>query len=63
MGRSDDGRSVVDGQLLVHGTSNLRIIDASVFSQIPGMFPAVAIFMLAEKAAADILRHAAREPQ
>jgi choline dehydrogenase len=63
MGRSDDGRSVVDGQLLVHGTSNLRIVDASVFAQIPGMFPVVAIFMVAEKAAADMLALAAREPQ
>jgi choline dehydrogenase len=63
MGRSGDGRSVVDGQLLVHGTSNLRIVDASVFSQIPGMFPVVAIFMLAEKAATDMLALAAREAQ
>jgi choline dehydrogenase len=63
MGRSGDGRSVVDGQLLVHGTRNLRIVDASVFSQIPGMFPVVAIFMLAEKAAADMLALAARDRQ
>jgi choline dehydrogenase len=63
MGRSDDGRSVVNGQLLVHGTSNLRIVDASVFAQIPGMFPVVAIFMLTEKAAADMLARTAREAQ
>jgi choline dehydrogenase len=58
MGRRDDGRSVVDGQLLVHGTSNLRIVDASVFSRIPGMYPVLAIYMLAEKAARDIVASA-----
>jgi choline dehydrogenase len=61
MGRRGDGRSVVDGQLLVHGTSNLRIVDASVFSRIPGLLPVLAIHMVAEKAARDILARAAEQ--
>jgi choline dehydrogenase len=61
MGRPGDGRSVVDGRLLVHGTTNLRVVDASAFARIPGVFPVVAVFMLAEKAAADILALAAGE--
>jgi choline dehydrogenase len=60
MGR-DDRRSVVDGRLRVHGTANLRVVDASVFSRIPGVFPVLAVFALAEKAAADIVADAARE--
>ena len=61
MGRRSDGRSVVDGHLLVHGTTNLRVVDASVFARIPGLFPVLAIYALAEKAAADIVAHAREE--
>ena len=61
MGRPGDGRSVVDGHLLVHGTTNLRVVDASVFARIPGLFPVLAIHALAEKAAADIVAHARGE--
>jgi choline dehydrogenase len=62
MGRPGDGRSVVDGRLLVHGTSNVRVVDASVFARIPGVFPVIAVFMVAEKAANDMIA-AARERQ
>lgn len=55
MGRVGDGRSVVDARLRVHGTSNLRVVDASVFPRIPGLFPVLAVHTLAEKAASDIL--------
>jgi choline dehydrogenase len=58
MGRRDDPTTVVDGQFKVHGTKNLRIVDASVFPKIPGLFIAVPTFMMAEKAAQDILRAA-----
>jgi choline dehydrogenase len=62
MGRRDDGRSVVDGRLRVHGTSNVRVVDASVFARIPGLYPVLAIYTLAEKAAADILADARNGP-
>ncbi len=52
--------SVVDTELRVHGTSGLRIVDASVFPRIPGFFIVSAIYMVGEKAADDILREARR---
>jgi choline dehydrogenase len=55
IGRREDGRSVVDSRLRVHGTTNLRVVDASVFPRIPGLFPVIAVYTLAEKAAAMIL--------
>lgn len=53
MGRSGDG-SVVDHELRVHGARNLRVVDASVFPRIPGLFIAAAVYMIAEKAS-DLL--------
>jgi choline dehydrogenase-like flavoprotein len=49
---------VVSGSFKVHGTTRLRIVDASVFPRIPGMFIASAIYMIAEKAADAIVRDA-----
>lgn len=46
---------VLDSTLQVHGTSRLRVVDASAFPRIPGFFIAAAIFMLAEKAADMVL--------
>ncbi|MCX5193032.1 GMC family oxidoreductase N-terminal domain-containing protein [Streptomyces sp. NBC_00249] len=50
--------SVLDGQLRVHGTSNLRVVDASAFPRIPGLFIMAPTLVLAEKASQDILRAA-----
>ncbi len=47
---------VLSGDFAVHGTRGLRVVDASVFPEIPGFFIASAIFMIAEKAADVILR-------
>lgn len=51
--RITDG-AVVDFDFKVHGTQNLRIVDASVFPKIPGHFIVTPIYMIAEKAA-DII--------
>src|SRR3954470_8413466 len=44
----------------VHGTSGLRVVDASVFPRIPGFFVASAVYMIGEKAADAILAGMAR---
>ena len=50
IGPDFDPMAVLDGAFRVHGTSNLRVVDASAFPQIPGMFIAANIYMLAERA-------------
>jgi choline dehydrogenase len=60
MGPAGDPVAVVDSRFTVHGTSNLRIVDASVFRNIPGLFPVLAIFMLAEKAGEVMVADAER---
>ncbi len=57
MGRESDPRSVVGGNFKVDGTQNLRVVDASVFPEIPGLFIVLPIFMIAEKAALDIFEN------
>lgn len=61
MGAKNDLMSVVDSEFLVRGTSNLRIVDASIFPKIPGLFIVVPIYMAAEKASDVILRSAIRQ--
>lgn len=56
MGRNPADGSVVDFDFKVHGTSNLRVVDASVFPEIPGLFIVVPVYMIAEKAADVIIR-------
>ena len=58
IGAADNG-GVLDSAFRVHGTRQLRVVDASVFPRIPGFFVASAIYMVAEKAAETILRDAA----
>ncbi len=60
MGAKNDPLAVVDSEFLVRGTKNLRIVDASVFPKIPGLFIVVPIYMAAEKASEVILRSARR---
>jgi choline dehydrogenase-like flavoprotein len=56
--RERDG--VIDSRFRVYGTRGLRVVDASVFPRIPGFFIASAIYIIAEKAADDILNDAQR---
>jgi choline dehydrogenase len=55
MGPADDPMAVVDSKFRVHKTEGLRIVDASVFPRIPGLFIVVPIYMIAEKASDVIL--------
>ena len=53
-----DRNGVIDSDFTVHGTRGLRVVDASVFPRIPGFFIASAVYIVAEKAADDILSDA-----
>jgi choline dehydrogenase-like flavoprotein len=46
---------VLDSNFKVHGTEGLRVVDASVFPRVPGLFIASAVYMIAEKAADVII--------
>ena len=50
-----DGGGVLSSDFRVHGTERLRVVDASVFPNIPGFFIVSAVYMVAEKAANVIL--------
>jgi choline dehydrogenase-like flavoprotein len=53
-----DETAVVDGALRVRGVEGLRVIDASVFPDLPGGNINAAVIMIAEKAA-DMIRERA----
>ena len=55
IGRKEDPMALVDSQFRVHGTTGLRVVDASVFPRIPGLFIVVPVYMIAEKASQAIL--------
>jgi choline dehydrogenase len=58
MGREDDPMAVLDKDFKVLKTRNLRVVDASVFPKIPGMFIVSAVYMISEKASDVIIRDA-----
>jgi choline dehydrogenase-like flavoprotein len=60
IGRDGDPMAVLDGNLKVRGTQNLRVVDASIFPRIPGFFIATSVYMAAEKVADVILKDARR---
>lgn len=54
IGRREEA-GVLDSRFRVHGTTGLRVVDASIFPRIPGFFIACAVYMIGEKAADAIL--------
>jgi choline dehydrogenase len=60
IGADDDPMAVLDSNFRVRGTQGLRVVDASVFPRIPGLFIVSAIYMVAEKAS-DLILAAARK--
>lgn len=52
---------VLTSDFKVHGVDRLRVVDASVFPRVPGLFIVSAIYMVAEKAADVIARDAGGE--
>ncbi|QRW11628.1 GMC oxidoreductase [Ceratobasidium sp. AG-Ba] len=51
MGTDNDTYAVLNKDFQVRGVSNLRVVDASVFPDIPGMFVTTPIYQISEKAA------------
>jgi choline dehydrogenase len=50
--------AVLDSRFRVRRTQGLRVVDASVFPKIPGIFIVVPIYMISEKATDVILEDA-----
>ncbi len=46
---------VLTSEFRVHGTDRLRVVDASVFPRVPGLFIVSAIYMIGEKAADAVI--------
>jgi choline dehydrogenase len=59
IGKDGDRMAVLDSSFRVRGTKGLRVVDASVFPHIPGLFIVSSIYMISEKASDVILRDAA----
>ena len=55
IGADGDRNAVLDTNFNVRGAKGLRVVDASVFPRIPGIFIVSAVYMIGEKAADAIL--------
>lgn len=56
IGADGDPMAVLDSKFRVRGVQGLRVVDASVFPRIPGVFIQAPIMMVSEKAA-DVILH------
>lgn len=59
IGSNDDPMAVLDSEFRVRGVDGVRVVDASVFPKIPGMYIALPTYMVSEKAVDVIIRSAA----
>jgi choline dehydrogenase len=55
IGADSDPHAVLDSKFRVRGTQGLRVVDASSFPKIPGVFITAPILVMSEKAADIIL--------
>jgi choline dehydrogenase len=55
LGANSDSTAVLDKNFRVRGTTNLRVVDASVFPYIPGFFIVTPVYMISEKASEVIM--------
>ncbi|KAJ7186699.1 choline dehydrogenase [Mycena filopes] len=58
IGVDGDPNAVLDKDFKVRGVKNLRVVDASAFPWIPGMFMTTAIYQISEKAADAVMADA-----
>jgi choline dehydrogenase len=58
VGPDSNPLAVLDTRLRVRGVERLRVVDASAFPRCPGAFPAVATYMLSERATELVLEDA-----
>lgn len=58
IGAEGEPGAVLDSKFRVQGIKNLRVVDASVFPRIPGLFIVASVYMIAEKASDEILKAA-----
>ncbi|KAH8898412.1 alcohol oxidase [Thozetella sp. PMI_491] len=55
IGADNDPMAVLDSKFRVRGVDALRVVDASAFARIPGIFPSAPTFMISQKASDDML--------
>ncbi|CAG8971087.1 hypothetical protein HYALB_00009687 [Hymenoscyphus albidus] len=55
IGSDNDPMAVLDSRFRVRGVTGLRVVDASTFPRIPGVFPVVATFMVGQKGSDTII--------
>ncbi|KAI1815089.1 GMC oxidoreductase [Poronia punctata] len=55
IGADNDTMAVLDSKFRVRGVEGLRVVDASAFARIPGVFPVVSTFMISQKASDEII--------
>ena len=58
IGADHDPMAVLDSRFRVRGVERLRVVDASVFPHIPGLFLVAPVYMIAEKASDVIIEDA-----
>jgi choline dehydrogenase len=55
IGADNDTMAVLDSKFRVRGVAGLRVVDASAFARIPGVFPVVSTFMISQKISDEMI--------